>query len=114
MVDICAIKPASRGRTFAATSLTTILELVANGYGMTLLPAISLKREAQDERIEVHTLRAPGAVRILRLAWRTNSPYERLFTTVAEIVKRVGEANLRADPAAPAQAGRTPRSRQDP
>src|SRR5690606_26041284 len=97
MVDACALKPELQGRTFAATSLTTILELVANGYGVTLLPAISLRREGHDRRIEFHTLRAPGAARLLRLAWRTNSPYESLFRTIAEIVTRVGEASLRTD-----------------
>lgn len=94
MVDACALKPELQGRTFAATSLTTILELVANGYGVTLLPAISLKREKWNRRIEFHSLGAPGAARILRLAWRVNSPYEALFRSVAEIVTRVGQQNL--------------------
>ena len=97
MVDACALKPELQGRTFAATSLTTILELVAHGYGVTLLPAISLKREGQNQRIEFRTLRAPGAARILRLAWRTHSPYEALFRTIAGIVTGVGEASLRTD-----------------
>lgn len=97
MVDACALKPDLQGRTFAATSLTTILELVAHGYGVTLLPAISLKREGQNQRIEFRTLRAPGAARILRLAWRTHSPYEALFRTIAGIVTGVGEASLRTD-----------------
>lgn len=97
MVDACALKPDLQGRTFAATSLTTILELVANGYGVTLLPAISLKREEHNRRIEFHTLQAPGAARILRLAWRANSPYETLFRAIAGIVMRVGEASLRTE-----------------
>lgn len=97
MVDACALKPDLQGRTFAATSLTTILELVAHGYGVTLLPTISLKREARNEGIEFRTLGAPGAARILRLAWRTHSPYEALFRTIAGIVTSVGEASLRTD-----------------
>src|SRR5690606_27194578 len=113
MVDACALKPDLQGRTFAATSLTTILELVAHGYGVTLLPAISLKREARNEGIEFRTLGAPGAARILRLAWRTHSPYEALFRTIAEIVTSVGEASLRTDLGA-AQAGRMPLPFQEP
>lgn len=100
MVDACALKPDLSGRTFAATSLTTILELVANGYGVTLLPAISLRREEHNKRIEFHTLGAPGASRVLRLAWRANSPYEALFQAIARIVTRVGEASLRTEIAA--------------
>lgn len=113
MVDACALKPELQGRTFAATSLTTILELVAHGYGVTLLPAVSLKREAHDRRIAFHTLGAPGAARILRLAWRTNSPYEALFHTIAGIVASVGAASLRTD-LGETQAGRMPLPRQEP
>lgn len=97
MVDACALKPEMQGRTFAATSLTTILELVANGYGVTLLPAISLKREEHNSRIQVHTLGAPGAARLLRLVWRANSPYEKLYAEIAGIVREVGETSLRTD-----------------
>ncbi|RDE10181.1 hydrogen peroxide-inducible genes activator [Pelagibacterium lacus] len=96
-VDACALKPDLQGRTFAATSLATILELVANGYGVTLLPAISLKREEQNRRIDIHTLRAPGAGRLLRLVWRAGSPYEALFRRIAAILTEVGEAALRTD-----------------
>ena len=97
MVDACALKPDLQGRTFAATSLTTILELVANGYGVTLLPTISLRREEYNKRIEFHTLGAPGAARVLRLAWRANSPYEALYRKIADIVTKVGEISLRTD-----------------
>lgn len=97
MVDACAIKPDLQGRTFAATSLTTILELVANGYGVTLLPAISLRRETHNQRIDIHRLRAPGASRLLRLAWRAGSPYEALFRQIGAIVMEVGQTSLRTD-----------------
>ncbi|WP_417582718.1 hydrogen peroxide-inducible genes activator [Pelagibacterium sp.] len=97
MVDACALKPDLQGRTFAATSLTTILELVANGYGVTLLPSISLRREKHNRRIEFHTLGAPGASRVLRLVWRANSPYEALYRKIGDIVTRVGQSSLRTD-----------------
>lgn len=94
MIAACALKPELQGRTFAATSLTTIIELVANGYGMTLLPAISLRREEQDKRIAIHTLAAPGAARLLRLAWRSGSPYDALFREIGGVIAQVGESHL--------------------
>lgn len=94
MVDACALKPDLHGRTFAATSLTTILELVANGYGVTLLPALSLKREQTNPRIEILTLASPGAARLLQLVWRGGSPYSGLFRQIGAIIASVGERNL--------------------
>lgn len=97
MLDACSIQSDARGRRFAATSLTTILELVAAGYGVTLLPAISLKREMSNERIDFLQLAAPGAARTLRLVWRAGSPYEALFRTIANIVTEAGEQLLASD-----------------
>lgn len=101
MVDACALEPEMQGRTFAATSLTTILELVANGYGVTLLPAISLRREETNTRIEMLELCAPGAARTLRLVWRTGSPYESTFQTISEIIAKTGQNALLARAARP-------------
>lgn len=96
MLDACSLRTETDGRRFAATSLTTILELVAAGYGVTLLPAISLKREMSDERIEFLQLASP-AIRTLHLVWRTGSPYEALFRTVAEIIKETGDRVLASE-----------------
>lgn len=100
MVNACALKPELQGRTFAATSLATILELVANGYGVTLLPAISLKRERSNPRIKTLSLAAPGATRTLRLVWRKGSPHQALFETIASVIGKAGERHLASEIAA--------------
>ncbi|WP_196257758.1 hydrogen peroxide-inducible genes activator [Pelagibacterium limicola] len=97
MLDACALSTQTRGRRFAATSLTTILELVAAGYGVTLLPAISLRREMDDQRIRFLQLAPPGASRVLRLVWRTGSPYQALFRSIAEIVWETGTRLLASE-----------------
>lgn len=96
MLDACALRTETRGRRFAATSLTTILELVAAGYGVTLLPAISLRREMNDARIEFLQLATPAS-RTLRLVWRTGSPYETLFRSVAETIRETGGTLLASE-----------------
>lgn len=96
MLDACALSDI-RGRRLAATSLTTILELVAAGYGVTLLPAISLRREMSDKRIEFLQLAPPGAERTLRLVWRAGSPFEPLFERIAQIIRTSGERLLASE-----------------
>ena len=61
---------ADRTKTFAATSLSTIVEFVANGQGITLLPEIALRKETAGDRIHIHRLASPGAGRMLSLVWR--------------------------------------------
>lgn len=83
----CAIDPTQARSSFAATSLSTIVEFVANGQGVTLLPEIALRKEATGARIAVHRLASPGASRLLRLVWREATPFEELFETVAGLVR---------------------------
>ncbi len=93
-MEACALRGADATRTFAATSLSTIVEFVANGQGMTLLPAISLKKETADPRITIHTLAAPGAGRTLSMVWREATPFTNLFLEIAKLVKSAGETRL--------------------
>jgi len=89
----CAMRdPASEN--FAATSLSTIVEFVANGQGVTLLPAISLRKEAADTRIATYPLAAPGAERILSLVWRKSSPFGTVFGRVADVIRTAGQSTL--------------------
>lgn len=96
-IAACALDPDAR-RTFAATSLSTIVEFVANGQGITLLPEIALKKEATGDRIRIHRLESPGARRLLTLVWREATPFGAVFEQVAETIRRarpaVGQAPI--------------------
>ncbi|WP_421759424.1 hydrogen peroxide-inducible genes activator [Devosia sp.] len=74
-------------RTFAATSLSTIVEFVANGQGVTLLPRIALRKEASDARIAIHDLVEPGAGRTLSLVWRDATPFAETYERIVEVIR---------------------------
>ncbi len=82
----CGLSPDS-ARTFAATSLSTIVEFVANGQGITLLPEIALRKETAGNRIQTRRLASPGAGRMLSLVWRQATPFGDLFEQIASIVR---------------------------
>jgi LysR family hydrogen peroxide-inducible transcriptional activator len=79
------------GKTFAATSLSTIVEFVASGQGITLLPEIALRKEATG-RIQVHRLAAPGAGRMLALCWREGSPFDAVYRDIGKSIRRTRES----------------------
>ncbi|MDB5542555.1 MAG: LysR family transcriptional regulator [Devosia sp.] len=92
IIAVCGLGPEVSRRTFAATSLSTIVEFVAAGQGITLLPEIALRKEAIGNRIAIHRLASPGAMRLLTLAWRDGSPFADLFREVADIIRRARPA----------------------
>lgn len=87
-ISACHIDGERSSRTFAATSLSTIVQFVANGQGVTLLPQIALPKEASDPRIAIHALSEPGAGRLLRLVWREATPFSATFERMAYIIAR--------------------------
>ena len=64
------------------------MQMVANGYGVTLLPRIALAVEARDERVKVLRFRDPEPARSIGLAWRRTSPRKADFVALGQIVRR--------------------------
>lgn len=67
-----------------ATSLATLLNMVAAGYGTTLIPALAAGA-AQDAGIVVRPLAAPAG-RTVRLVWRARSPRQAVLAAIAEVI----------------------------
>jgi LysR family hydrogen peroxide-inducible transcriptional activator len=60
---------------FAATSLHTLVQMVAGGLGITLLPQLAVASGiAQGTGLVLRPLAGAGAWRTLGLAWRPNAP----------------------------------------
>ena len=60
---------------FAATSLHTLVQMVASGLGITLLPKLAVASGIADGTgLVLRPLAGPGAWRTLGLAWRPNAP----------------------------------------
>ena len=91
-IAACRLEGGRGAHAFAATSLATIVEFVANGQGVTLLPQIALRKEASDPRIAIHAIDDPAAGRQLRLIWREATPYQAIFERIAELIRGDNEA----------------------
>jgi LysR family hydrogen peroxide-inducible transcriptional activator len=69
--------------TFGATSLTTLLHLVAHGQGITLLPKMAAD-DLSDDRILVTPFADPQPARTIAMAWRSASPRKRKLREIAD------------------------------
>jgi LysR family transcriptional regulator, hydrogen peroxide-inducible genes activator len=75
------------GTAFGASSLTTVMQMVANGYGVTLIPQIAADVERRDERVKLLRLKTPEPGRSIGLAFRRTSPRKKDFAALGEVVK---------------------------
>ena len=85
----CATAGGASPSGLGATSLTTVMQMVANGHGVTLVPKIAVGVEARDERIKVLRFRDPEPARHIGLAWRRTSPRKVDFIALGQIVTEV-------------------------
>ena len=76
-------------KELGATSLTTVMQMVANGYGVTLMPEIALQVEARDDRVRLLRFAKPEPFRTIGLGWRKTSSRARDFQALGKIVAEV-------------------------
>ena len=88
--------------SLGAASLATIMQMVANGYGVTLLPQVAVDAEVRDERIKLLRFAAPEPSRTIGLAFRRTSPRKEDFVALGRlVVEALAVGNRRrASPAA--------------
>ena len=86
-VAYCAGARRNMGLSLGATSLATVMQMVANGYGVTLVPRVALDVEVRDARVKLLRFAAPEPARSIGLVWRRTSPRKADFVALGEIVK---------------------------
>ncbi len=85
-LEVCRLRQVDNLDTFGASSLSTIVQMVAGGLGVTLLPEISLPVERMHGRIEVKRFDEPQPSRTIGLAWRATSPRAEEFKQFGNLI----------------------------
>jgi LysR family hydrogen peroxide-inducible transcriptional activator len=77
---------ARRDVSLGATSLATVMQMVAHGYGITLLPRVAVDVELRDERVKLLRFAEPVPGRLVGLAWRRTSPRKADFVALGQLI----------------------------
>jgi LysR family transcriptional regulator, hydrogen peroxide-inducible genes activator len=84
----CAPPRRDAAASLGATSLATVMQMVANGYGVTLVPEVAAETEVRDDRVKLLHFSAPEPGRTIGLAWRRTSPRNADFLALGQIVSQ--------------------------
>jgi LysR family hydrogen peroxide-inducible transcriptional activator len=86
---VCRDRGARESETVRAASLSTLVQMVRGGLGVTLLPTSSLDVELRGGRdLAVRPFREPAPSREIGLLWRKSSPRASEFRALGEILRR--------------------------
>tara|TARA_B110000444_G_C18765848_1_gene559943 strand:+ start:57 stop:980 length:924 start_codon:yes stop_codon:yes gene_type:complete len=97
-LEACKLESADTDLVYQGTSLHTLVQMVANGLGMTLLPAMSVDADVLgDTHLQLKHFSNENVSREVGMAWRKSDPRREEYLLLAEFIKEhIGRStNLR-------------------
>jgi LysR family hydrogen peroxide-inducible transcriptional activator len=89
-LSACRIAPGRRSSEVGATSLHTLVQMVAGGMGVTLLPKIAAEGGAiAGAHVSVRPFSTPLIGRSIGIAWREGGPREDEARKLAEVLREL-------------------------
>lgn len=86
------------GARIMGTSLHTLVQMVDNGLGMTMVPQMAIDAGLLTQTaVDVRPLRSTQDSRSIALVWRRNSPREEEFRMLGAILQRHWQSEHRSD-----------------
>lgn len=93
-LSFCSIRSALSRDSLDGSSLTTLVQMVSAGIGVTLIPEMAVPVETRSARVAVSVFPPPRPSRTVGMIWRKTSPLAGQLGDVADIVRAAGQGTL--------------------
>jgi LysR family hydrogen peroxide-inducible transcriptional activator len=107
-LSFCNMQSTPPREVLDASSLSTLVQMVSAGIGVTLIPEMAVAVETRSASVSVTRFKKPQPSRTIGMIWRKTSPLARQLLEISEVV-RLSAETLRKQHAAGA-ASRSRRS----
>lgn len=94
-LSFCRLEAGPPRELLDASSLSTLVQMVAAGIGVTLIPEMAVAVETRSAAVAVARLAEPRPTRTIGMIWRRTNPLGPRLRQLADVVRRAAEA-LRA------------------
>ncbi|MCU0820115.1 MAG: LysR substrate-binding domain-containing protein [Beijerinckiaceae bacterium] len=88
----CAPSMAAPRDLIEGSSLSTLVQMVSAGIGVTLVPDMAVPVETRSARVAIQRLASPGPTRRIGMVWRKSSPIASELQDVAALVGEIMRA----------------------
>ncbi len=75
------------GEIYGTSNITTLIQMVANGLGITLAPELSLETEISRTRVRLSRFGEPEPFRTVALAWRRTAPRAAHYSAIGGTIR---------------------------
>lgn len=96
-ISFCKLGSAVPRDLMEGSSLTTLVQMVGAGIGVTLIPQMAVAIETRSATVSVARLPAPRPTRTIGLVWRRSNPLASQLAQMAEMIRASGTTAPVAD-----------------
>jgi len=86
--EACKLQIPSTRKAYSATSLQTLIQMVNNGMGITLLPEMATHAPHVPENVNILPFKNPKPMREIGLVWKNNNLRREEFLMLATMIKK--------------------------
>jgi LysR family hydrogen peroxide-inducible transcriptional activator len=83
-IALCKLPPSPAGEIMEGSSLSTLVQMVGAGIGVTLIPEMAAEVEVRSAPVVLHRLPEPRPKRTIGLIWRRSNPLADRYAELAE------------------------------
>jgi LysR family hydrogen peroxide-inducible transcriptional activator len=105
-LSFCNVQSSLPREMLDASSLSTLVQMVSAGMGVTLIPEMAVAVETRRAPVSIARFKEPQPARTIGMVWRKTSPLAAQLLELSEVVGRSAEALRDAPGQGPAQLAR--------
>src|SRR3974390_606424 len=94
-LSFCNMKSSPSREALDASSLSTLVQMVGAGIGVTLIPEMAVAVETRSASVSLARFKSPKPSRTIGMIWRKTSPLTKQLLQISEVVRQSADA-LRA------------------
>ncbi|MBB3769574.1 LysR family hydrogen peroxide-inducible transcriptional activator [Angulomicrobium tetraedrale] len=95
-ISFCNMPSSAARDLMEGSSLTTLVQMVGAGIGVTLVPRMAVPVETRSAFVSVARLPQPRPYRTVGMVWRKSNPLAEQFQHIAGIVRDIGLVGTRS------------------
>jgi len=87
-LSFCAIQSVLPREGLDASSLSTLVQMVGSGIGVTLIPEMAVAVETRSAAVSIARFKSPQPSRKIGMIWRKTSPLTEQYLQISEVVRK--------------------------
>jgi LysR family hydrogen peroxide-inducible transcriptional activator len=91
-LSFCRIGSLRPREIMEGSSLSTLVQMVSAGIGVTLIPEMAISLETRSAQVSISRFRSPQPSRTIGTIWRNSTPLVKQLLEISEVIRRSANA----------------------